>query len=353
MSKKGKYPIAQVGYIDGLMVYLFAIVANLVMQIVISIAAVIVAAATGNKEAANGDYFNLISMILLQAAFLSVPVIYFACKKKAVPELYAPLRKPRAHDALSVLLPVISMVGFFMTAMLVQVWLDKIGYKFPDDVNMNTPGKLVLGILAMVIVAPCIEELIFRGFLLSGLYRRIGNTYAAAALAALAFALMHMSPLQTAYQFFLGFVCGIVAIKSGNLWCAVITHAGSNLIALLAGGLLEKMANAMLGSSVAAAFGTIGLAVAGGALVWLVCFGIEKLNMRNKAKAALSQTDSAAEQSGEQSIGQNAEQDETCGAQVQPKPQAKNEKFVGRAIYAGGIAICLLVWIFMFIAGMI
>ncbi len=335
----------EVGYFDGLLIFLFAIVANLVMQLVLSVVGLGVVSATG-REITQSDYFQLVAMLLLQVAFLSVPVLYYACKKKARPLLAAPLCKPVPGLALSVLLPVLTMVGFSMPAMFFGKFLDKIGYALSAGVGMDTPGKLILGIIAVVIVAPVVEEIIFRGFLLSGLRKQFGPIVSAVMCGA-AFALMHMSPEQTIYQFFLGFVCSLAAVYGKNLLACIITHAGSNLLALFAGGLSEKATAWLLARPVAAVFVILGLMAACGACISAVLFGLYKFRRKEQPLAAPT----AAVDPFDASV---PTEDAAKESSAPERPGvSKTERMVGMGIYCGGVGLCLLIWIFVFAAALL
>lgn len=81
----------------------------------------------------------------------------------------------------------------------------------------------------MVVLAPLIEEAMFRGVLQSA-YARWGQA-AAIAFPAILFALFHMDPIQTLFIVPLALALSWVAWRSGSLWAAVAMHAGNNLLA--------------------------------------------------------------------------------------------------------------------------
>lgn len=322
----------EVGLSDGVTVFLFAIVGNLAAQLLIGIIAAVGQAVTGNDAFGTGDYFQLVSMILLQAAFLAVPLLYYGAIKKYRPVLLSPVRKPVPITALSVLLPVLSVLGFVLPASYFSLLLQKIGYTLNPVVTLNTAGKLILGIFVMVIVAPCVEELIFRGFLFSSL-RKAVHPAAAVALCGAAFALMHMNPEQTVYQFFLGCVCALAVLYSGDLLPAVITHAGSNLIAILLDKPAGKPLNAFLGwcmqTPLRGAFGAILLAVGCGTVIWLLCVCLRK--WRRKPAESLS-----------------------APAPADPnEPTADVSKKTSLMVYVGGVALCVVLWTFVFVTAML
>lgn len=336
-----KYGRKEVGFFDGVMIFLLAIVANLAMQIIISVVAVAGRSFSGNSNFEQGSYFQLISMILLQAAFILVPVIYYS-RRKANPQLLAPIDKPSLGILPSFMLPVLSIIGFYLLAAYFEKFLLHIGYNPSGDVNLGTAGKMTLGIFVMVIAAPVCEEIIFRGFLLSGL-KKAFNPYIAALLCAIAFSLMHMNPEQTVYQFFLGYACALAAIKSGNLLAAIITHAGSNLIAILIGYTpvgkgFEKFVNAVTGTTAGGILATIGFALVCGTAIFFICYAMKKLRKNNSAPDSKNKT-VESETDGETETKQTA-----CG---------EKNRTAGIAIYIAGLGLCVLMWVFVFVSAII
>jgi membrane protease YdiL (CAAX protease family) len=90
---------------------------------------------------------------------------------------------------------------------------------FPAD-----PPTRVLTMVATILVAPAVEELVFRGALRRALARRYG-TLAAAAATALLFAVAHLSLRGGPIFFALGFANAILAERSGGLLLPFLTHA--------------------------------------------------------------------------------------------------------------------------------
>lgn len=96
-------------------------------------------------------------------------------------------------------------------------------------------GPALAGLfLAIVVVAPLVEELLFRGVLLRALQRRF-TTSVAIVGSALVFAAAHILGGADAYAvvpglFLLGIASGVTAVRSGNLTRSVLLHAGFNLL---------------------------------------------------------------------------------------------------------------------------
>ncbi len=89
-----------------------------------------------------------------------------------------------------------------------------------DSFTASLP--LWLTAVAFVLVAPILEELIFRRILLRRLLG-LGDV-SAVVLSALAFALFHANLYQTAYAFLLGLVFGAVVLLTGSIRDTILLH---------------------------------------------------------------------------------------------------------------------------------
>lgn len=213
-------------YKDGANVYFFAIIINILLQGVLSI----ILAAFGATSILSIDYVNIIFSLVIECGYIAVAVVYMR-KKKVQPDIGLQQVKPMGY-AMSVFIAVVCIFCFYLTASSFQLLLDKIGYVSQGGMELKSLAAKILGVIVTCIAAPIAEELIFRGALLSGLVKNF-KAPAAVVLSALAFSFMHMNPEQTVYQFLLGIVLGIFALKSGSLLPPIIIHAASNLIAVL------------------------------------------------------------------------------------------------------------------------
>lgn len=96
--------------------------------------------------------------------------------------------------------------------------------------------RLALAVL-VVCVAPVVEELIFRGVLLSGLMRYMKVGWAVA-VTALVFGCVHLPDFKFAWYaipalVLLGAVLAWLRLRSRSLWPAVAAHAFNNLMAVI------------------------------------------------------------------------------------------------------------------------
>lgn len=159
-------------------------------------------------------------MLLCQVVcFLPPLVLYFLHTKKSVRQT---LRlNPLGWKNIILLIsfgfaiqPIMSLLSFLT------------GLLFPNPVEQSTAGILssgmVLSFLSVAVLPAILEELTVRGVLLSG-YQFLG-TWKASFAAALLFGLMHLSPQQLPYTFFVGFVFCFLVERTNSIFASILPH---------------------------------------------------------------------------------------------------------------------------------
>lgn len=91
---------------------------------------------------------------------------------------------------------------------------------------------VVLALLAGAVFPAVCEEVAFRGFILTG-WQRSYRGWAAITMSSIAFGMIHMIPHQVFNAVFLGFVLGLLAVRSGSLLPGIIFHFLFNATQLL------------------------------------------------------------------------------------------------------------------------
>jgi membrane protease YdiL (CAAX protease family) len=116
--------------------------------------------------------------------------------------------------------------------------------QFLEQISQNAPGFLVhangrvelwstlLGAATGALLAPVVEELVFRGFLFTRWARRFGLVRGLA-FSALLFGLLHLS-LQPLGALTLGFMAGLLYLRTRSLWSPIVAHLTNNLIVVTA-----------------------------------------------------------------------------------------------------------------------
>lgn len=101
------------------------------------------------------------------------------------------------------------------------------------DLTNTAPGvwKLVL-VLVVVVGAPIVEEIVYRGGVQSHLQRTVGTGTALIGTAIL-FALIHMSPIEIPGLFAFALVLGYARLRSGTLGLSIVTHMAFNAAGLV------------------------------------------------------------------------------------------------------------------------
>jgi len=116
------------------------------------------------------------------------------------------------------------------------------GHAVPQDiqrVGAEAAVPLRVALMAVVVtVGPLVEEVLFRGVLLSALLRRLRTGWAVAACSLL-FALVHLPDLDFLWYAVpdLALLAAMLAwlrLRSGSIWPAVLAHGANNLMAMAA-----------------------------------------------------------------------------------------------------------------------
>ena len=98
----------------------------------------------------------------------------------------------------------------------------------PED-----PLSLVLLIITIVIIAPIGEELLFRGFLQTGLEKAWNDVTRSILFSSLFFAVIHFNPFWIIQIYFLGVLLGFLAWKTNSIIPCIIFHVIINATSLL------------------------------------------------------------------------------------------------------------------------
>lgn len=214
--------------VDGPIIMLLAFAFMLVAQVVMS---VVLVGAGAFENSTVFEIVNCIGMLVFQGVFMSVYLIY--TKKRNIISTFSPRNKITVWSVLGALLiAIICFFSFIGLAYIFEISLARTGYK-SSDIAMDSVPAIVLLLIATVIAAPICEETIFRSALLSGITKVRKDEVGASFLCGMCFALMHMNPSQTVYQFCLGSVAAYITIKCRNVIPAMIIHGTSNLLAML------------------------------------------------------------------------------------------------------------------------
>lgn len=177
----------------------------------------------------NLDLYQGVFLTIMQLLFL-VPVWWFVKHKHHASLKTLGLRKFKvwvAAAAVGLLFAYYFLSGFY--AYLLSLF----GLEMQPDLGpaveqLSTPWPLVFSV---VIVAPLVEEIFFRGFVFTGLRARMDWRWAAVISSAL-FAAMHVQLWAFIPLFSLGFLFAFLYQKSDSVWPGIIMHFLVNALAM-------------------------------------------------------------------------------------------------------------------------
>lgn len=137
--------------------------------------------------------------------------------------------------------------------------------------------------LKVAVVAPIIEETLFRGIIMHGLMRNYKKWYAIL-LSGILFSVFHLNPWQMTYTFFLGLFLGWLMIRTRSLPLCIIAHSINNIIVLLSITWNDKIQGSFISKlgTTESVLLSIGVIAAG---ILLVIFFSRSLNKRNVSTA--------------------------------------------------------------------
>jgi membrane protease YdiL (CAAX protease family) len=84
----------------------------------------------------------------------------------------------------------------------------------------------------MALLAPLLEEVLFRGAIQGILMRHFGKPWPAIIVASLIFGIFHWNPIQAVYATLLGMVLGWIYYRTGSLLSVIVGHVLNNSIAV-------------------------------------------------------------------------------------------------------------------------
>jgi len=93
------------------------------------------------------------------------------------------------------------------------------------------PGSAVLFLVVVGVAVPVLEEIFFRGCLLTAFQNRWGPRVALFS-SALCFGLLHLNPVLLPLYFLLGILTGLLYQRRRSLWAPIVFHSLNNLTSL-------------------------------------------------------------------------------------------------------------------------
>lgn len=182
----------------------------------------------GNQVVAPAAVYHLVNLIS-SAVCLLLPFLLFVILCRIPLRVAFPFRRfPRYICASGVCLGLgVSVIGGVASTLLsLLLSLFHLAPVMPDYSMPQQGAAMLVYAVNLVVVAPLVEETVFRGVILGAL-RRFGDSFALL-ISSVLFALIHGNLVQLPNAFLMGLLIGYFVLCTGSLWTGVIIHMVNN-----------------------------------------------------------------------------------------------------------------------------
>lgn len=182
-----------------------------------------------------GTHGPFVAIVTIGAAVVPLAVIAFAVQSAGCGiSDYLGLRFPERRFvllgllSLAIIIPLVDLVSWLAGYAVTPSFVIDI-YRSARDA-----GGLLLLTVALVVAAPLVEEVVFRGFLLPGLAASRLGASGAILFTSVFWALLHVQyqPFYLLQIIVLGIVFGWLRLKSGSTMLTIILHGLLNFVAM-------------------------------------------------------------------------------------------------------------------------
>lgn len=185
--------------------------------------------------------YSVASGLLYAATFL-LPILLYRWLSKDEGMQPMRVRKPMPRNTLLYVLFALAVVSAtaYLNSLIVDLFrVGSITEEVLQELPATTELDLILQLFTIAIVPAFVEELLFRGLVLSNLLP-YGRTTAVLASAVL-FGLMHQSVDQIFYATAAGLVIGWVYVCTNSIWPCILLHLCNNFRSVAQTGLFNRL----------------------------------------------------------------------------------------------------------------
>ena len=101
-----------------------------------------------------------------------------------------------------------------------------------EFLTFSTGSEALLVAAGAVVIAPLVEEIVFRGFFQGQVEKGYRDVTKAVLLSSFLFTVLHFNPWWSLQIYLLGMVLGYLAWRTGSIWPAFVVHAINNSLGL-------------------------------------------------------------------------------------------------------------------------
>lgn len=184
----------------------------------------------------------LFNDLLLAITYISCGIVFLQWYRKQKEK-----RTPAGtHEVFCIRNLIIYLITGFATQVAVSMCLVLILPLFPQTqakymllLESLIGGNVLVTVLATVILAPIVEEIIFRELMTKKLCKLFPFWFVNI-IQAITFGIYHLNIVQAVYAFVLGLLLGFVAYRLKSVWASVVLHGTINASALVIDLLLPE-----------------------------------------------------------------------------------------------------------------
>lgn len=125
----------------------------------------------------------------------------------------------------------VSAVFVIAATYVLNVVIEQIGVPNTLEETFIAMSNNPFGFLSIALLAPILEELLFRGAIENRLLQQWKNPWAGIVVSSLIFGVIHMNPAQIPFAFLIGLMFGWLYYRTGSLLPGIIGHVLNNSIA--------------------------------------------------------------------------------------------------------------------------
>lgn len=125
----------------------------------------------------------------------------------------------------------VSTVFVFAAMYVLNLLIEQVGIPNTMEDTFIEMSRNPLGLLSIALLAPILEEMLFRGAIEGRLLRMWQNPWGAIIVSSLVFGVVHMNPAQIPFAFLLGVMFGWLYYRTGSLLPGIIGHVLNNSVA--------------------------------------------------------------------------------------------------------------------------
>lgn len=135
------------------------------------------------------------------------------------------------HKEVSRQVLLVSAVFVFAAMYVLNLLIEQVGIPNTMEDTFIEMSRNPLGLLSIALLAPILEEMLFRGSIEGHLLNTWQNPWGAIIVSSLVFGVVHMNPAQIPFAFLLGVMFGWLYYRTGSLLPGIIGHVLNNSVA--------------------------------------------------------------------------------------------------------------------------